>query len=206
MSKIIGILGPAGSGKSTAALYLVEKFGARRYSFAHPLKKIVRQAFDLTKEQVWGSQDQKEAIDVRYGVSPRWLLQKIGTEGIRNTLGADFWWKLCLQQILADGPDIAVIDDFRFENEVNGFLKLNEGLDPKYPFVHIWRIESDRERATTQADSTHQSEAEWSKCAFTNKVSAEPSQNEDQSLQNFYTAIDETAYESSLTATTSVLR
>lgn len=196
--KIVGVLGPAGAGKTVCANWLVEKYGARHYSFAHPLKKIVRQAFDLTKAQVWGSQNEKEKIDPRYGVSSRWLLQRIGTEGIRNTLGVDFWWKLCMEQILKEGPNIAVIDDFRFENEVNGFLALNEGCDPKYPTVHIWRIESDRAR-DTQADASHQSEAEWSKCTYTNTVCAEPSDDEDQSLQNFYTAIDETAFKSGLT-------
>jgi len=203
--KIIGVLGPAASGKSTLAQYLVDKYGAKRYSFAHPLKKIVRQAFDLTKDQVWGSQASKETVDPRYGVSPRWLLQRLGTEGIRNTLGADFWWELCLQQILDDAPTLAVIDDFRFNNEVNGFLSLNINHDPKFPMVHVWRIESDRAR-DTQADASHQSEAEWSQCAFTNLVKPEPADNEDDSLFNFYDAINETAYESGLTPAVSVLK
>jgi adenylate kinase family enzyme len=205
MTKIIGILGPAGSGKSTAATYLVEKYGACRYSFAHPLKKIVRQAFDLTKDQVWGSQRIKETVDPRYGVSPRWLLQRIGTEGIRNTLGSDFWWELCMQQILADEPRIAVIDDFRFENEVNGFLSMNINCDPKYPMVHIWRIESDRAR-DTQADASHQSETEWMKCAYTQQIQAKAAADEDQSLLNFYDAIDEVAGDSGLSAAVNVLR
>jgi len=203
--KIIGILGPAGSGKSTAATYLVDKYGAKRYSFAHPLKKIVRQAFDLTKDQVWGSQACKEKIDPRYNVSPRWLLQRIGTEGIRNTLGPDFWWELCMQQILDDNPPLAVIDDFRFENEVNGFLSLNINHDPKYPLVHIWRIESDRLPNST-ADASHQSEAEWSKCAFTEKIESESGGDDFTSLLNFYEAIDDTAGQSGLTATVRVLQ
>ncbi len=203
--KIIGVLGPAGSGKTTLANYLVEKYGARRYSFAHPLKKIVRQAFDLTKEQVWGSQAEKERVDPRYNVSARWLLQRLGTEGIRNTLGVDFWWELCMQQILDDSPELAVVDDFRFANEVDGFLSLNINQDPKYPIVHIWRIDSTHERVST-ADATHQSEAEWTKCSFTNLVKPEESQTEDQSLQNFYDAIDETAYTSGLTVVASVLK
>lgn len=204
--KIIGVLGPAGSGKSVCATYLVEKFGARRYSFAHPLKKIVRQAFDLTKDQVWGSQKMKETVDVRYNVSPRWLMQKIGTEGIRDTLGPDFWWKLCLEQILKDKPDLAVIDDCRFENEVDGMLSLNEGLDPRYLTTHIWRIESNRVRDTV-ADQEHQSEAEWSKCRFTNKIEPQvrPDASDDESLQAFYEAIDYTAFDSGLTPTVKVL-
>lgn len=205
--KIIGVLGPAGVGKSTLATYLVEKYGARRYSLAHPLKKIVRQAFDLTKDQVWGSQMAKEAVDPRYNVSARWLLQRIGTEGIRNTLGPDFWWEICMQQILDDAPELAVIDDFRFTNEVNGFLSLNMNLDPKYPMVHIWRIDTTRV-SESSADATHQSEAEWSACAFTETVKPEESQEQDEdgSLRRFYDAIDETAYASGLTVATDVLK
>lgn len=202
--KIIAILGPAASGKSTCANFLVEKFGARHYSFAHPLKKIVRQAFDLTKDQVWGSQACKEKIDPRYGVSARWLLQKIGTEGIRNVLGEDFWWKHCLAQILLEKPDVAVIDDCRFTNEASGLLALNDGRDPRYPIAHVWRLTA---RGGSEADHTHQSEAEWAQCQYTNLVLPEVADDasDDESLQAFYEAIDHTAYESGLTPTQKVL-
>jgi hypothetical protein len=200
MSKIIGLLGPAGSGKSTIGQYLVEKFGAKKYSFAYPLKEIVRRAFDLTEDQVFGSQHAKERVDPRYNVSARWLMQRIGTEGIREVLGADFWWKNCLERIQAEQPELAVIEDFRFENEVNGFLALNEGSDPDRPPVNIWRIEHPADR-DTEADQTHQSEAEWSKCRFTNIVKPE-----EVGLLELYYAADEAALESNLTATQKVLR
>ncbi len=205
MTKIVGILGPAASGKSTASVYLVEKYGARRYSFAHPLKKIVRQAFDLTKDQVWGSQAIKEKIDPRYGVSPRWLLQKIGTEGIRNTLGPDFWWKLCLEQIMQDKPDLAVIDDCRFENEVDGLLALNETSERRISYV--WRLNSNRHRDTT-ADADHQSEAEWSDCWYTNMVTpvVRPGATDEESLQAFYEELDYTAHDCGLFPTQGVLK
>lgn len=167
--KIIGLLGPAGSGKSVVGQLLVQKYGAVKYSFAFPLKEIVRRAFDLTDDQVFGSQAEKEKVDPRYNVSARWLMQRLGTEGIRAVLGEDFWWKNCLERIRSDKPEIAVIEDFRFLNEVLGFMKLNEGCDPKHQPVHIWRIEHPAERQTT-ADSTHQSESEWEWCPYTNLV------------------------------------
>ena len=96
---ILGLMGAAGSGKSTAAKYLVERYGAQRFSFADPLKDMVKAAFDLTEAQVRGTQAEKEAIDPRYNVSPRWLLQRIGTEGCRNTFGKNFWTERTLERI-----------------------------------------------------------------------------------------------------------
>lgn len=197
--KIIGLLGGAGAGKSQVSKYLCEKYGARKYSFAYPLKEIVRRAFDLTEDQVYGSQAAKESIDPRYNVTPRWLLQRLGTEGIRDVLGVDFWWQHCLDRIVEDEPELAVIDDFRFTNEVNGFLSLNINYDPKYPMVHVWRVEAPGPR-DTEADQNHQSEAEWEKCPFTNLVKPE-----EWGLVELYDAADLAAYESGIAPTVAVL-
>jgi hypothetical protein len=197
--KIIGLLGPAAAGKSTIATYLIEKYGAKRYSFAYPLKEIVRRAFSLTDDQVYGSQSEKERTDPRYNVSARWLLQKIGTEGIRDVLGIDFWWKNCIDRIEAAQPELVVIEDVRFANEVAGLLALNEGLNPKFPKVHVWRIEAPAERET-QADAEHQSESEWETCPFTNLVKPEV-----YGLTELYDAADQAAFESGLLVTKAVL-
>lgn len=198
--KIIGMLGPAGSGKSEISNYLVAKYGAKKYSFAYPLKEIVRRAFDLSDDQVFGSQAEKERVDPRYNVSARWLMQRIGTEGVREVLGPDFWWKNCLERLQDEKPELAVIEDFRFINEVEGFLKLNDGVDPKYPVVNIWRIEHPAERET-EADQNHQSEAEWSKCQYTNLVKPE-----EYGLVELYFAVDQAALDSNLIQAHRVLR
>lgn len=87
MTILIALFGPAGAGKSLAASILVERWGARRFALADPLKDLVRDGFSLTEAQVRGTQAEKEAVDPRYGVSARWLLQRVGTDG----LGVDFW-------------------------------------------------------------------------------------------------------------------
>lgn len=79
---VIGIVGPAGSGKSSVAGYMRDAYGAKLYAFARPLKEMCRAAFDLSEAQVWGTQAEKEAIDPRYGVSARWILQRVGTDGL----------------------------------------------------------------------------------------------------------------------------
>jgi len=117
VTRIIALLGSAGSGKSTVAGMLEEWHGARRYSFADLLKQIAMRAFDFTREQCYGTQAQKEAVDPRYNRSPRWFLQRLGTEGVRGVLGENFWVDATLRRIAAEAPFVAVIDDCRFPNE-----------------------------------------------------------------------------------------
>lgn len=156
---LIGLLGPAGAGKTCVASYLVEKYGAIRYSLAKPLKDFCMNALEFTHEQCWGDQISKEAPDPRYGgKSARWFMQRLGTEGGRKTFGDDFWTRMCLDTIAREAPTLAVIDDARFVNEakaIRGFT--TPGSLERKGFV--WRLDSpDRE---TSADATHASEREW---------------------------------------------
>jgi len=75
---IIGISGKKRSGKDTAAEYLCFAYNFKRYGFADPMKKIVKEIFLLSDDQLWG--DLKEALDARYNTTARKLLQIVGTE------------------------------------------------------------------------------------------------------------------------------
>lgn len=166
MTIVIGLLGPAGAGKSSVAGHLEEKYGAVRYSLAAPLKEIAMRAFGFTHEQCWGTQAQKEAPDERYGGhSARWFLQRLGTEGIRHVFGADVWTDLLIKKIGDERPNVAVIDDVRFINEAKKLREFGIGMVHGNHFQmdrsgYIWRLESPGRE--TQADASHASEAEWS--------------------------------------------
>lgn len=178
MTRIIGLLGAAGSGKSTVAKHLIKKYGAKQYTLAAPLKTIVGKAFDLTDDQLYGTQIQKETVDPRYNVSPRWLFQRIGTEGIRSAFGDDVWWKLLLDKVKQDNPSLAVIDDVRFSNESLGLR--NAG-------AYIIRLESDYK---SKADHTHQSEAEWSRAPYDTVI-----RTRNGNLEGLYNAVDKVCYD-----------
>lgn len=59
MTKIIGFAGRKGSGKSTCSQILVDHFGARRFSFAGPLKEFCVRTLGLKPEQCYGTDEQK---------------------------------------------------------------------------------------------------------------------------------------------------
>lgn len=158
MTLILGILGPAGSGKSTIASYLVEKYGAKEYMLAYPLKKLCRTAFpEMPKCCFWGTQAEKETKNEAVGFSGRNLMNRIG-QGVRDAWGADFWVQDVLRQIARESPDVAVISDVRYVNEA----ELIGALGP------VWRI-SKKSRATS-TDGSHPSESEWKTARFTDPL------------------------------------
>lgn len=63
---LLGISGFAGSGKDAAANFLVQDFGFCKVALADPLKRIARDVYDFTDEQLWGPSQFRNAPDKRY--------------------------------------------------------------------------------------------------------------------------------------------
>ena len=74
---VVGFLGRAGSGKSTAAKHLEVKYGFQRLSFAAPLKEMAVELWELASTQVYGTLAQKEEVDPRWGISAREIMQRL---------------------------------------------------------------------------------------------------------------------------------
>lgn len=109
---VIAFCGLKTCGKTTAAEYLVNENGFERMSFAGPLKEAAKLMFNLTDEQVYGSE--KEVVDYRWNLTPRQILQQLGTE-VGRQFDNEIWVKN-MQSRLRNAERV-VIDDCRFLNE-----------------------------------------------------------------------------------------
>lgn len=128
MAKIIGICGFIGSGKDTAADYLVNFHEFRRDSFAASLKDAVAAVFawdrDLLEGRTKSAREWREQVDPWWAdrlnmpnLTPRWVLQYWGTEVCRRGFHDDIWIA-SLEARLRNTQDNIVISDCRFPNEV----------------------------------------------------------------------------------------
>jgi hypothetical protein len=110
MKPLIAFAGPKGIGKSTAAQYLVTKYGYERRSFADPLRNMLR-VLGLTDEDFGRFKEVPNANLA--GKTPRQAMQLLGTEWGRNMIGVDLWAEAAVRDL----PEGVVFDDCRFENE-----------------------------------------------------------------------------------------
>ena len=116
LPRIIGLAGKARSGKNTVALHLARRFGYQEVAFADPLKEAARAIFGLSEEQVRG--DLKELLDPFWGETPLAILQKLGTDCLRNGYASDVWVRALQRRIsVVRGKVRFVVTDVRFPNE-----------------------------------------------------------------------------------------
>lgn len=151
---IIAICGSRRAGKDTLARYLCEKYNYEHLKIAGKLKQILHELFGFSHEQM--ETDAKEDIDPRWGVSPRKVMQFVGTEMFQYKLqellpqvGREFWIKSLLETIQKKKTNI-VISDLRFIHEYQALRQFT-------PKLYVIRIE----RNNTPIDTTHSSETEY---------------------------------------------
>ena len=149
---VVGLCGRAGSGKSTAARYLVESHGFVRRPFAALLKGMLRYLLhaqgvssDVVERMVEG--DLKEVPTPHLGgTTPRRAMQTLGTDWGR-ALSPNLWIETWAASLA--GLDRVVADDVRFENEATAVRGLGG---------YVFRIE--RAGAGSTSGARHASEVQ----------------------------------------------
>lgn len=123
--RLVALTGAAGSGKSTATKFLVERHGYTLVKFAGPLKDACR-ALGLTDRHIEGDL-KEEPCEMLCGKTPRYLMQAMGTELGRNLIGESLWvnlWRSRALAVMAHGFGRVVVDDCRFPNEAEAIRQL----------------------------------------------------------------------------------
>ena len=121
MRRLIGFAGYQGSGKDSCANILVEHHDFVKFAFADAVKASCKSLFDLSDDQLWG--DSKNTIDGRYGQSPRQLMQKLGTDFVRQMVRQSFWIDKFADWYETMEKDV-VVSDVRFQDEVDVIRRL----------------------------------------------------------------------------------
>jgi hypothetical protein len=127
-TKIIAFAGRKQSGKTTCSEFLSTFYSnafnasAKIYNFADPLKKdICMNILGLTYDQCYGSDEHKNELTNNYWdgqqLTAREVMQMVGTDMFRK-MQQNVWADATLLKIKSEQPDLAIIADCRFPNEV----------------------------------------------------------------------------------------
>jgi hypothetical protein len=110
---IIGITGRSGAGKDVVGSFITSH-GFSRLAFAGQVKHMCSVIFDLDMKYFCDPK-LKDKMNMRYGKTPRQLMQTFATDFIRDKIDSNFW--IHRIESFLDG-DI-VITDVRFDNELD---------------------------------------------------------------------------------------
>lgn len=134
---ILGIVGFAGSGKGTVGDILVNDHDFTKLSFADAVKDATSAIFGWPRHLLEGDTDEsrkfRETKDdfwsarFGYNVTPRHMLQLMGTEAGREVFNQDLWIHTVERRIRYkqewEFEDNFVIPDVRFPNEIEAIRK-----------------------------------------------------------------------------------
>jgi len=147
--RIIAISGLISSGKDTAAELLIKHHNFVKIAFADSLKDAVAAIFCWDRTLLDGgttdSREWRECVDSWWAqrldmphLTPRWVLQNIGTEALRQHFHDDLWVASAERKI-ANTAHSVVITDCRFPNEIAALKRIGgvtariyRGADPQW--------------------------------------------------------------------------
>ncbi len=142
--KIFGLSGTKQVGKSSMARFIRELLPfmkVEEMALAEPLKEFCINFFSVPRENVYGTDEQKNqqvfdwslvSQDIRWKykkepydpMSARELLQVIGTDIFRRGFNENIWVWLLQRRIAQSKADIVIISDVRFKNEMEAINEM----------------------------------------------------------------------------------
>ena len=194
---IIGISGCARSGKDTVAnilynIIISNDNSCRLIAYADYLKEILGKCFNLTDDELYGSNKELPLCDLpirtksgnvlpQYWTTRR-LLQYIGTDVFRR-IDPNVWVNVVKNEINSTNYDYYIITDVRFPNELNWIL-MSGGIH-----LHVIRSNKDFSDRRTHISENSLSDYCISKAyLIDNNSTLSVLRNK---LLNFYTKIGE---------------
>ncbi|QPG06940.1 hypothetical protein IT774_07505 [Salinimonas marina] len=131
MSKpiVIGISGAKQSGKNYGA-DVIRRLANKMHlftcevAFADPIKQMLIVGLGMQPSQ-FETEEAKNTVDPRYGVTPRRLMQTLGTDWGRDMINQNLWLIRAQEQIDTTAVDIVLVTDVRFDNEA-ALVRQNE--------------------------------------------------------------------------------
>ena len=129
MKKIIAITGLKGSGKDTTADYIIKNYDNwEKDSFAGTLKDATSAIFGWDRKMLAGeTPEDREIRETRddywseklgFEVTPRIVLQKLGTDCLRSHFHQNIWVD-SLERKIRNTTKNVIITDCRFKNEID---------------------------------------------------------------------------------------
>ena len=129
MKKLIALVGLKGSGKDTTADYIVQNYpNWEKDSFAGVLKDVTSVLFGWDRKMLAGEtvpdREKREQRDEywseKFGreITPRNMLQYLGTDVLRTYLHEDIWVNALERKVINTDNNI-IITDCRFKNELD---------------------------------------------------------------------------------------
>lgn len=153
---VIAICGKRRCGKDTIANYLKTKYDFEHVKISSKLKNVIKILFNFTDEQM--ENDSKELIDDKWKVSPRQVMQFMGTDIMQYeiqkllpNINRSFWIKSLIEDLKYTNKKI-VISDLRFLHEYEELKKVSNK-------IYVIKVERQCEHDTLSTD-THCSELE----------------------------------------------
>lgn len=160
---LIGLTGLAGAGKDTAADRLCAAHGFERHAFAEPIRDMLTALLvscGIDYDHLFDRAKKEQPLP-HLGMSPRRLMQTLGTEWGRQQLDPQFWIRctaltLGLHDLPRSAPvhDRIVITDVRFAEEAawiksfGGVIARVERDGAGIPGQHVSELQAQHIKAT----------------------------------------------------------